>query len=442
LSAHAPFVLALVCLLFTARAAWRLGQHPDVGVSWSLVTGIVEKVSPHGPAFGRIQVADRILTVDGLPVQAAQFLLHKQPGDPLHFLVEHDGESRHVTVYLTRPSTAEIISRLEPLFVALIFWGLGVLVLAFNPPGRVGILFFLFCQASWATLTTGAVWAVSNLWVARLFGLLLWWLGPLAIHFHLHFPTPAPPAWARRLTALSYLLAILGSLLDLVLPLEWRLARAGLYTARRFWLAVCILAVVLLLMWAYHRASSPEPRRQIGVVALGGGLALAPFAALSLVPDGLWHQPLLPYEISFLFLLAIPLAYGYAILRYQLMHLDRYVSRGAASALVVSLLAGLYLALNAALARLLPSDLWQSPLVNLALVLILAAAFTPLRHRLQIIVNRLFYGGWYDYRTAVQQISQGLDQAEDSSALAQVLSRAIQTAMQLDCACLLLPDRK
>lgn len=202
-----------------------------------------------------------------------------------------------------------------------------------------------------------------------------------------------------------------------------------------------MLIVVLLLAWAYRRAAMPETRRQVGLVALGGAVGLLPFLTFSLLPEALLRQPLLPYEFSFLFLLTIPLAYGYAILRYRLMHLDRYISHGAASALVLTLLGSLYLALNAVLVPRLPSELWQPPVVNLVIVLLMAAAFGPLHRRLQVVVNRLFYGGWYDYRTAVQQVSWMLDKPADSAALAQSLSEGIQQVMQLECACLLLPDQ-
>lgn len=316
------------------------------------------------------------------------------------------------------------------------------MALAFSRRSREGILLFLLCQAGSAVLASGAVSGYGPLWAAWLFALLLWWLSPLAVHFHLHFPFAALPRYSRRLAILLYTLAAVDSFLDIAIPLTWQAGREALLMTRRLWLAGGMLIAVLLLAWAYRRTASPEMRQKVKLVVLGGAVALLPFVSFSLLPDALLRQPLLPYEFSFLFLLTIPLAYGYAILRHRLMHLDRYVSHGAASALVLTLLGGLYLALNAALAHLLPSDLRQSPLVNLALVLLLAAAFTPLQRQLRIVVNQFLYGGWYDYRTAVQQVSQRLDQAADFSALAQALTGAIQTAMQLECACLLLPDRK
>lgn len=429
-----------MCLI--GWAAWHLGQRPELGASWSFQTGVVREVVPGTPASSRLQPGDRILSIDGIPVRGARPLAHKHAGESVNLIIEREGQRRSVAITLIAPSLNDYIYRYLPLFVALAFWGFGTVVLAFSPQGREGLLLFLFCQIGSAALASGVVSGYGPLWTAWLFALLLWWLGPLAVHFHLHFPFSAPPPDSRRLAILLYTLAAVGNLLDLVIPLTWQAGREALGMASRFWLAGSMLIVVLLLAQAYRRAASPEMRQKVGGVVLGGVVSLLPLLAFSLLPDALLRQPLLPYEFSFLFLLTIPLAYGYAILRHRLMQVDRFVSRGAASALVLTLLGGLYLAVNAALAHLLPSDLRQSPLVNLALVLLLAAAFAPLHRRLQIVVNYLFYGGWYDYRTAVQQVSQRLDQAGDSSALAQALSGAIQTAMQLECACLLLPDRK
>ncbi|MCC6192749.1 MAG: GAF domain-containing sensor histidine kinase [Anaerolineales bacterium] len=246
---------------------------------------------------------------------------------------------------------------------------------------------------------------------------------------------------ATLLVGVLYLVAALGSLVDLAAnPLVLRTAVPALYSLRRLWLTGTLLAAVYLLIRAFRSTASTESRQQIGIVALGGVLSLVPFLTLSLLPDALLRQPLIPYEFSFLFLSLLPLAYGYAILHYRFVQLDRYVSRGAASALVLALLAGLYLVLSAVLMRLVPANLLQTPAANLVMILALAVLFHPLHRLLYIGVSRLFYGGWYDYRSAVQQISLATGRTGEPSILARTLSQEIQAAMQLEGACLLLRE--
>ncbi len=442
LSLPGLYALALASLLFMGWTAWRLARHPDAGVTWSFTTGLVATVDPAGPAAGRLRPGDHVLTIDGLPPQQTLFYPNKQAGDVLVLQIQRNDESRMVTVKLVPPKAPEIVSRLSPLMVALVFWGLGAVILAFNA-SLLGVLFYLFCGVSAAALAAGAASPIGPLWTIQLFNCLLWWLGALIVHFHLHFPASIPSRHplGHYLPIGLYGLSAFGGALDLAVdPLALRTGVPALYVLRRLWLTGSLFLAVLLLVWAYRSAASAERRRQVGVVALGGVLSLVPFITFSLLPDALLRQPLWPYEWSFLFLSLLPLAYGYAILHYRLIPLDRFVSRGAASALVLALLSGLYLILSAVLMRLAPVNLLEQPVINLAMILALAVAFHPLHRLLYTGVSRIFYGGWYDYRSAVQKISVAIDCAADPTRLAQTVSHEIQAAMQLEGTCLLLPE--
>jgi signal transduction histidine kinase len=433
------FGVALASLLLIGWAGWRLTRHPDIGASWSPQTGIVDHVNPAGPAAGGLQPGDHILAVDEA-ANSAEILYFpgKHPGDSVNLLVDRGGERRVVTVTLTRPSWFELATRLDPLLIAFAFWSLGALVLAFTPSQNIGLLFFSFCQAASTALTSGAMAAIGPLWVSQLFGFLLWWLGPLAVHFHIQFPVPEPSRHRWRLAIGLYALALLGSVSELVaVSFDSHSAILALSALRRLWLAINLILVVFLLLRASRRVGSSEERRQIGLVALGGALSLAPLMTLSLLPDALAGQPVLPYEASFLFLSVLPLAYGYAILHHRLLPLDRYVSRTAATALVIALLSGFFLAVNAVLVSLSPALLVYQPATTLIIVLCMTLAFGPIYRYLQAGIQHVLYGGTYDYRSAVQQISHSLSRA-DSTNLAEALVHGIQTAIQLECACLIL----
>jgi signal transduction histidine kinase len=140
-------------------------------------------------------------------------------------------------------------------------------------------------------------------------------------------------------------------------------------------------------------------------------------------------------------MLVIPLTYGYAILSFRLIRLDRYVNRAATYTLLVALVSSLYLVLSTALAYLFPPVIWQQPTANIVTALLLGVTVGPLYRRLQIRVTRLFYGGWYNYQSVVQQISQTLSDAAGDQELAQTLSQNLQTMMQLECVRLLLLDQ-
>ncbi|MCC6191846.1 MAG: hypothetical protein IT318_22685 [Anaerolineales bacterium] len=180
------FALALGSLLLTGWATWRLVRHPNAGVTWSHVTGLIEAVDPAGPAAGRLHPGERLLAIDGLAPSQALFYPDKVPGDSVTFLVQRNGESHAVAVKLIQPSAVEIAGRLSPLLVALVFWSVGVILLAFNV-SLLSVLYFLFCQMSAAVLASGAASPIGPFLAVQLFNGLLWWLGPLSIHLHLYF---------------------------------------------------------------------------------------------------------------------------------------------------------------------------------------------------------------------------------------------------------------
>ncbi|HEX6291570.1 MAG TPA: ATP-binding protein [Herpetosiphonaceae bacterium] len=434
----APFTLALATLLLSAWVVWQFTPFPYTGVTWAEPGGIVEVVDPRGPAAGWVLPGDRILAINDVPLWEIRRLPMKRVGDSLQFAIERDGARHIVLVSLVAPPLPIFVRDLMPFLIALPFWLLSVLVVAFSPQGRQRWLVFVFGQVTSLMLTIGSVSGMGPLWTARLFGVLMWWFGPLAILFHLYFPTYLFRRAARWLWPILCGIAIVGSLPELLGdPVVLRAEVPLLYTLRLLWLAGCLLGMVLVLVQTYRRAASPMTQRHIGVVAVGGAVAFLPLLMLSLLPSALLGQPLLPYELAFLFLLLLPLTYGYAIFRYRLMHLDRNVSRGAAVILVITLLGAMYLTLYAVLLPLLPLSIWRDQLITFVIAMLLAATVGPTHRSLQRIVDRLLYGGWYDYRSAVQSVSQSFEQVTNSTTLAQNLCEAVQTVMQLEWASLL-----
>jgi hypothetical protein len=433
------FLLALLALSLIGWAARDLLHMPYVGATWSWTSGVVEAVDLNGPLVGRLHPGDVIRSIDGASVPETRQAPRKQVGESMQFVVQDGGAFRKLSVQLPKAPLAVFLRDTLPLLIALAFWLLGLAVALFTPEGTQKSLAFLFAQAMSATLAAGAMSWFGPLWVARLFGVLLWWIGPLTFLFHLHFPAQGGGRGVRRRTYGLFGVALLGSLLEvLVDPVAMRVRAPGFFTIRLLWLAACLLAAIAVLVRTYRRTPSPRTRRRIGLIALGGITGFLPLLTLSLLPDALLGRPLLPYEGAFLFLLIVPLFYSYAIFRYRLLPIDRYISRVAATALVIALLGGMYLLVYAAALRLLPAPIRQHPLMALLFALLVGLTAGPAHRRLQAVVNNFLYGGWYDYRSVVQQVSQTLGSTKNDHEFARNLCVGVQAAMQLEWAGLLL----
>ena len=126
-------------------------------------------------------------------------------------------------------------------------------------------------------------------------------------------------------------------------------------------------------------------------------------------------------------LLSVPLAIAVAVLRYRLWDLDRLISRTVAYALLTLLLGLGYAAVVLGLGRLLPDS---SSLAVAAATLAAAAAFSPLRRRIQQVVDRRFNRRRYDAAGTVEAFAARLRDQVDLDALHGELLAVVDQTMQ------------
>lgn len=440
-----PFLIALTVLIFLIWSALLALGYPYDGVTWYDPYGTVREIDPAGPTYQVLSVGDRVISINGTSWSEARPLYPGlSGGDEALLMIEREGFTTPITIQLITPQFQELMTRLVPLMVALIFWLVAVGVQAFKPAYEPATLFFLFFQATAALIIAGATSVLGPGWTSSLLGLLLWLIGPLAVHFHLYFPQdtriPGKAYWLPGL----YAVAVLGGLPYLVLSAqtvqaaEWY---SYLLAANRVFMTLCFLIVVGLLIHAYRHATAPGVRGKIRIVVLGGILSLLPLVSLILIPDAILGEIIIPYYFLFFFLSILPLTYGYAIFRYRLIEVERHVNRGATYILVYSILGGFYLVIYALLNRIFPDTFGGEPLINTLIVLILASIIVPLHRRVQVVVDTLFYGGWYDYRFAVTQITQGLEQVNELQPLAKMVSERLVSTLHLQDACIFFRDQ-
>ena len=123
----------------------------------------------------------------------------------------------------------------------------------------------------------------------------------------------------------------------------------------------------------------------------------------------------------------VPVAIGIAVLRYRLYDIDRVVSRTVAYAIVTALLAGIYTGLV-----LLATEVLRlhTPVAVAAATLAAAALFSPLRRRVQRIVDRRFNRARYDAETTVAAFAGRLTNAVDLDTVRDDLASVVQAALE------------
>ena len=118
---------------------------------------------------------------------------------------------------------------------------------------------------------------------------------------------------------------------------------------------------------------------------------------------------------------------GVAILKYRLYDIDRIISRTLAYALVTGLLIGVYAGLVLLATRVLPLS---SPVAVAASTLVAAALFSPLRRKVQRIVDRRFNRARYDADAAVAAFAGRLQDAVDLDAVRADLLGSVMGALE------------
>ncbi len=128
-------------------------------------------------------------------------------------------------------------------------------------------------------------------------------------------------------------------------------------------------------------------------------------------------------------IMVVPVAMTMAILKYRLFDIDLIIRRTASYALIVGVLAAVYLGVVTGVSSLLPA---QSDLAVVASTLAVAALFAPIRRRTQGLVDRRFNRSAFDGQLMGEALSrrlQGhLDPAEVAADWADTVDRAFHPA--------------
>jgi hypothetical protein len=188
------------------------------------------------------------------------------------------------------------------------------------------------------------------------------------------------------------------------------------------WLSLPPAAVCVVLRFRSSRGVERQQLRWVAAGAAGAVVALLVSlpAGLGLIPNAISH-------VIFPALLLPPVAIAVAVLRYRLYDLDRVISRTLTYALLTVLLGLGYAGVVLGLGRLLPDS---SSLVVAAATLAAVAAFSPLRRRVQALVDRRFNRRRYDAARTLEGFAARLRDQVDLDGLHGELLAVVDQTMQ------------
>jgi hypothetical protein len=168
----------------------------------------------------------------------------------------------------------------------------------------------------------------------------------------------------------------------------------------------------------------------VGSLAIAGVLA----ATFGDAPPGeetwLFRIALVAWITGLAAFSALPVAVAIAILRYRLYDIDLIIRRTLVYGAMTATLAAVYVGGVLALQAVLGTFTEGNALAVAASTLGVAALFRPLRHRLQIAVDRRFYRSRYDAQRTLEAFDQRLRDEVDLHSLTDELCAIVQSTMQ------------
>jgi hypothetical protein len=211
-------------------------------------------------------------------------------------------------------------------------------------------------------------------------------------------------------------------------------------------LPLCIFASSMGMVLRFRR-SSGEVRQQIKWIAFVASVAgllylcsmIGQLVFLLMLSKSDGSLPPLPSWLELLASLAVlgfagvPVAIGFAVLKYRLYDIDVVINRTLVYGSLTLTLALIYFGGVATVQALLSVLTGQQEQPQLAIVvstLVIAALFNPLRRRIQAFIDRRFYRRKYNARKTLETFSATLRDETDLEALNGELVEVVRDTMQ------------
>ena len=198
------------------------------------------------------------------------------------------------------------------------------------------------------------------------------------------------------------------------------------YTVAGFLVFFAIGATIVGLLVRWRRGTQVE-RQQLKVVLFAAVTAAALAVIVQPIADRIWPNATLAGDVMWAIIPSVlPASIAVAVLRYRLYDIDRIVSRTVSYAVVTALVLGGYVGVVALTESVLG---FSSSVAVAASTLAAAAAFQPVRHRVQRLIDRRFDRAAYDARRTAERFSQRMRDEVDVDEVRGTLLTTVSSAV-------------
>jgi sigma-B regulation protein RsbU (phosphoserine phosphatase) len=466
-------LVSLAWIIYTASIYTHLNPRHSDECYWTAEKRdgkevvVVSSIETGGAADrAGVHVGDRVVSINGrtfddttdgsTAVNNAQLVLNITPiNEAVPYVVEREGRLIELSIVLVDEglSTANYILLTFSAFTFL--WLLiGTMVALAQPRGMVQRRFFLtavtavfgFTFPGAASFSGSSVRLVSNISLVitvlqGFFGLMFY---PLWLLFCSTFPVDQDRFTTRKRKFFLYLPVILYILVLLSAGVIW-LFGAPAQTAFNLILVGMLICGtsslwyffrgIYFLYQGYRKMPSTIDRRPMRVILIGtviAAMALIFLMLMASVPVVREIGPGIAYLV--LLILALPISFGYAIFKYQVMDFRLVVKTTLVYALTMALIAGLYVGVGYTISQALGSIINKrlEGTIEVAVFILFLLLMDPVKQRLQSAIEDRFFPQRRDYSTYLASYSERLTELVSTEAVASLIADTLSRALDLD----------
>lgn len=442
--AHVWLIPALIVLALIIIAVITVGRTASLGMSWDIF-GHITDVVQNGPAANvGIHTGDIIQTIGTCPVKEYEQCPYTLvwPGDMIYLKVSREENFLGFALIAQRLTLYERMELWGLLLLASIFC-LSPVLLLFKRLEALEVRLFYTLSLIAALSLIALVYTYSIIpygppWLHLLNGIL----PPVVVHLHAVFPEKKTIAHTHWLWVMLY---ATGFVLSIARYLRPQLGFPSLQfatTVMHVWVASGLLVAILSVVATYIQTTSQDSRHRIRVVVLGAVLGFSPTAFFSAtLRSGFSADPWLRLPLLIPLAGVLPVAYTFALWRQPLNEFDRKLNRSLGYFFLGSIVFGVYFLGLSLLAHFIPASILGRAVLGAVVAILVALTFQPLRSLTQSLVDRLFYGGWYDVQALIKRADRALISTTEKNLVIETLIHDIPTAMYLPGAALWLKNK-
>jgi len=382
----------------------------------------------------------RVLSVDGKTIGSSE--LSSIPVEPAReaVLLTPGGEQLHVE--LTETSISHGAARFSLWVVGGVFALLGAAVVLRRPDSHTARMFALFTGSAAVALAVGpSAGGPAPPWALILQDFSLWGIGATLPNFIVALLKQPPRL--RWFVAATF--AVFGFIMTLVYVASI-LANPSLYEIVQpvlfLYLSLAVLVSVWLLAVKRTGQESALNREQARICLWGTALGMLPFVTLTLIPEALGQDALLPAHITILPFALMPIFFAYAILQHQLLGIRRLIHRGTVYGTTTIVLLVLVVVTLTAFVR--PFGALQDsgypyflvPLFIVGGIII----FFPLQRGARWLVDKFLYKDTADYQAFIKALPANVGTLSGITEVATGIVQPLAQALNLESVYLFLND--